>query len=222
MFRPLLTYVSSYKNQFQETGFIASGGFGNVFKAIHKLDEVEYAIKKIVVRPERVKTIIHHLEEVKTLAKLNHTNIVSYKQAWIEPMSRPDVPQLPSINKSETYNSNGNKISYSTKNSLTEYKSHILMKHINKESYKCLSNQKCLNYNKITNENNVQIYNSNSDVVSFRSDNELCDISIKSDIDKNIVGISRTNTEESFSSDDSFDDCRIHQYSTRKVNLYYT
>ncbi|XP_014217197.2 eukaryotic translation initiation factor 2-alpha kinase 1-like [Copidosoma floridanum] len=92
--RPVWSYISLYQDQFIETGFIAGGGFGSVFKAKHKLDEVEYAIKKIIVKPGKIKTIIHYLEEVKTLAKLNHSNIVSYKQAWIEPYTAPCLPQL--------------------------------------------------------------------------------------------------------------------------------
>lgn len=81
---------SRYHREFLEISFIGAGGFGNVFKALHRLDGIEYAIKKIKVRSGRVKNIMQHLEEVKTLAKLNHTNIVSYKGAWIE-------PRLPSI-----------------------------------------------------------------------------------------------------------------------------
>ncbi|KAF3427411.1 hypothetical protein E2986_07364 [Frieseomelitta varia] len=81
---------SRYHREFQEISFIAAGGFGNVFKALHRLDGIEYAIKKIKVPSDRVKNIMQHLEEVKTFAKLNHTNIVSYKGAWIE-------PRLPSI-----------------------------------------------------------------------------------------------------------------------------
>ncbi|XP_050574605.1 eukaryotic translation initiation factor 2-alpha kinase 1-like isoform X3 [Bombus affinis] len=84
--RPSMIEWSRYHREFQEISFIAAGGFGYVFKALHRLDGIEYAIKKITVRSDRVKNIMQHLEEVKTLAKLNHTNIVSYKGAWIEPM----------------------------------------------------------------------------------------------------------------------------------------
>ena len=77
---------SRYRREFQEIGFIAKGGFGAVFKALHRLDGREYAIKKIIVPSNRaINAISQHLEEVKTLAKLNHSNIVSYKGAWIEP-----------------------------------------------------------------------------------------------------------------------------------------
>ncbi|XP_032689409.1 eukaryotic translation initiation factor 2-alpha kinase 1-like isoform X2 [Odontomachus brunneus] len=81
----LTSEFSRYLREFQEIEFIASGGFGQVFKALHRLDGIEYAIKKIVVLSSRLKTITHYLEEVKTLAKLDHPNIVRYKVAWIEP-----------------------------------------------------------------------------------------------------------------------------------------
>ncbi|XP_051171058.1 eukaryotic translation initiation factor 2-alpha kinase 1-like isoform X3 [Leptopilina boulardi] len=89
---PILDISSSYINdwsryhqEFQEICFISSGGFGNVFRALNRLDGIEYAIKKIVVKSHRVKSVMQYLAEVKTLARLNHTNIVPYKAAWIEP-----------------------------------------------------------------------------------------------------------------------------------------
>lgn len=91
-----MTEWSRYHREFQEISFIAAGGFGNVFKALHRLDGIEYAVKKIVVRSGRVTSIMQHLEEVKTLAKLNHTNIISYKGAWIEPTLPSNfIPSLP-------------------------------------------------------------------------------------------------------------------------------
>ncbi|XP_076245858.1 eukaryotic translation initiation factor 2-alpha kinase 1 isoform X2 [Calliopsis andreniformis] len=93
----LVTEWSRYRRDFQEISFIGGGGFGNVFKALHRLDGIEYAVKKIVVRSGHVKSIMQHLEEVKTLARLNHTNIVSYKGAWIEPtLPLSIIPSLPS------------------------------------------------------------------------------------------------------------------------------
>lgn len=98
-----MTDWSQYHKEFQEISFIASGGFGNVFKALHRLDGTEYAVKKIIVRSGRVKNVMQHLEEVKTLAKLNHTNIVSYKGAWIEP-TLPSffIPSLVSASHSQS------------------------------------------------------------------------------------------------------------------------
>ncbi|XP_043476228.1 eukaryotic translation initiation factor 2-alpha kinase 1-like isoform X1 [Leptopilina heterotoma] len=80
---------SRYHQEFQEICFISSGGFGNVFRALNRLDGIEYAIKKIVVKSHRVKSVMQYLAEVKTLARMNHTNIVPYKAAWIEPSLEP-------------------------------------------------------------------------------------------------------------------------------------
>ncbi|XP_024882771.1 eukaryotic translation initiation factor 2-alpha kinase 1-like isoform X2 [Temnothorax curvispinosus] len=76
-----------YHEEFQEISFIARGGFGEVYKARHRLDGIEYAIKKITMPTDRIEIIQKQLNEVRALAKLNHTNIVSYNAAWIESSS---------------------------------------------------------------------------------------------------------------------------------------
>ncbi|KAI4498947.1 hypothetical protein M0802_006122 [Mischocyttarus mexicanus] len=95
--RFLMVEWSRYHREFKEIEFIASGGFSSVFKALHLLDGIEYAVKKIVVRYGQVSTIKQHLEEVQILAKLNHPNIVSYKTAWIEPLVTPVVSCVSNI-----------------------------------------------------------------------------------------------------------------------------
>ncbi|XP_068621184.1 eukaryotic translation initiation factor 2-alpha kinase 1-like [Battus philenor] len=77
---------SRYHKEFEEICFIAGGGFGSVFKALHRLDGVEYAVKKVYIKSSNVNSIMTHLAEVKTIANLNHPNIVNYKAAWLEPM----------------------------------------------------------------------------------------------------------------------------------------
>lgn len=82
---------SRYHREFEELYFIAGGGFGSVFKARHRLDGVEYAVKKVYIRSADVNSIMTHLAEVKTIASLNHPNIVNYKAAWLEPMIENQV-----------------------------------------------------------------------------------------------------------------------------------
>lgn len=77
---------SRYHREFDELAFVAGGGFGKVFKARHKLDGIEYAVKKIVIKSVTISRILTHLAEVKTLASLNHQNVVAYKAAWLEPL----------------------------------------------------------------------------------------------------------------------------------------
>jgi translation initiation factor 2-alpha kinase 4 len=71
---------SRYENDFIELEKINSGAFGAVYKAIHKNDEIIYAIKKIPI--DSPKLLINN--EAKILAKLNHQNIVRYFSTWIE------------------------------------------------------------------------------------------------------------------------------------------
>ncbi|CRL03872.1 CLUMA_CG016997, isoform A, partial [Clunio marinus] len=77
---------SRYHRDFQEIAKIGEGGFGDVWKSKHKLDCIEYAVKKIRVKAKSVKNILNHLGEVKTFASLNHVNIVPYKSCWFEPL----------------------------------------------------------------------------------------------------------------------------------------
>lgn len=86
--------------------FIASGGFGKVFKAKNRLDQVVYAVKKIPLKYENVQTFERKLNEVKTLAKLNHPNIVQYKAAWLEPLinmaSLPSSPEVTNFSSTDS------------------------------------------------------------------------------------------------------------------------
>lgn len=77
---------SRYGREFEELDFIAGGGFGRVYRARHKLDGIVYAVKKITIKYQTVNRVLAHLAEVKTFASLNHTNVVPYKAAWLEPL----------------------------------------------------------------------------------------------------------------------------------------
>uniref|UniRef100_A0A182NDC2 non-specific serine/threonine protein kinase n=1 Tax=Anopheles dirus TaxID=7168 RepID=A0A182NDC2_9DIPT len=80
---------SRYYREFEELSYIAGGGFGKVYRSRNKLDEIVYAVKKVTIRSTTIKNVLVHLAEVKTLASLNHINIVPYKAAWLEPLMSP-------------------------------------------------------------------------------------------------------------------------------------
>lgn len=63
-------------NDFTELTPIGSGGFGQVFKAKHKIDKKTYVIKCVKYNSGKVE------REVKALATLNHPNIVHYHSCW--------------------------------------------------------------------------------------------------------------------------------------------
>ena len=68
---------SRYREEFDEGRRLGKGGFGRVVRARHKLDGVDYAVKKVLL------TGSQHVQdravrEAMCLAKLDHPNVVRY------------------------------------------------------------------------------------------------------------------------------------------------
>ncbi|KAM6367389.1 interferon-induced, double-stranded RNA-activated protein kinase isoform 2-T3 [Alca torda] len=86
------TVNERFLDSFENIKPIGDGGFGNVFKATGKLDNITYAVK-------RVSFTKNVLREVKELAKLQHENIVRYCCSWdgydhvIDPYTRQKSDQ---------------------------------------------------------------------------------------------------------------------------------
>ncbi|XP_055374101.1 eukaryotic translation initiation factor 2-alpha kinase [Condylostylus longicornis] len=76
-------FVSRFKLDFDIISCIGKGGFGVVFEAKNKLDDCNYAVKKILL-PDKAEKRNRVLREVRTLANCEHHNIVRYFQAWVE------------------------------------------------------------------------------------------------------------------------------------------
>lgn len=75
---------SRYQEDFVEGGILGRGGYGKVVVATNKLDGNSYAIKKIHFSGVSSTRFSRILREVKSLAHLDHPNIVRYNSAWIE------------------------------------------------------------------------------------------------------------------------------------------
>ncbi|KAJ2506785.1 hypothetical protein IWW47_001412 [Coemansia sp. RSA 2052] len=73
---------SRYHDDFVQLRTLGRGGFGRVFEARNKLDGRQYAVKQIRVKGQV--TADKTLRETKTLASLEHPNIVRYYSSWIE------------------------------------------------------------------------------------------------------------------------------------------
>ena len=78
-----VNYSSRFMNDFDMMQCLGKGGFGVVFEAKNKLDDCNYAIKRIVL-PSKQESRERVMREVKTLANCEHKNIVRYFQAWVE------------------------------------------------------------------------------------------------------------------------------------------
>lgn len=93
-----------YARDFSELEIVGKGGFGKVYKVKHKLDGSFYAVKRIAVPSAKLAKVQQHgpealnsmLEEVRSLAKFDHANIVRYHNAWLEfttgPLDGAPVP----------------------------------------------------------------------------------------------------------------------------------
>ncbi|KAH7414051.1 kinase-like domain-containing protein [Phaeosphaeria sp. MPI-PUGE-AT-0046c] len=86
-----------YAREFSELEIVGKGGYGKVFKAKHNLDGSIYAVKRIPVSPAKLDKMQKDgsdelgsiLQEVRSLAQFDHTNIVRYHNAWLEFTTAP-------------------------------------------------------------------------------------------------------------------------------------
>ena len=84
--------ISRYRRDFLELKLIGKGGYGKVFSVQHRLDGLKYAVKKIVLSMSSIRKIEREgcsrldrlLQELRTLAKMDHPNIVRYFSGWLE------------------------------------------------------------------------------------------------------------------------------------------
>lgn len=81
-----------YRSEFEELNTLGRGGYGVVYQARHRLDKQTYAVKKVPLSASRLQQIQRKgpseldevLKELRTLARLDHPNIVRYFNGWVE------------------------------------------------------------------------------------------------------------------------------------------
>ncbi|KAF7866713.1 hypothetical protein EAF04_005555 [Stromatinia cepivora] len=86
-------YRSIYNREWEQISLLGKGGFGAVYKVRHRVDDLECAIKKVIITPDQLRNVdtAALLSEVKALAEHKHPNIVNYYGCWIE-MGNEIVP----------------------------------------------------------------------------------------------------------------------------------
>ncbi|OAD62097.1 Eukaryotic translation initiation factor 2-alpha kinase 3 [Eufriesea mexicana] len=99
-------FKSRYLTDFEPVDCLGKGGYGIVFEAKNKIDDCNYAIKRIAL-PNSTYSRERVMREVKALAKLDHQNIVRYFNAWLEcpPAKWQEKQDLQWINKLMSPNS---------------------------------------------------------------------------------------------------------------------
>uniref|UniRef100_A0A2M4AAW2 non-specific serine/threonine protein kinase n=1 Tax=Anopheles triannulatus TaxID=58253 RepID=A0A2M4AAW2_9DIPT len=84
---------SRIQTEFEILSYLGKGAYGDVLKARNKLDNREYAIKRIRL-PARSKQFYKKMtREVELLSRLNHENVVRYYNSWVEAISACDTAQ---------------------------------------------------------------------------------------------------------------------------------
>ncbi|KAJ1980320.1 hypothetical protein H4R35_001173 [Dimargaris xerosporica] len=74
---------SRYFSDFLELEKLGKGGFGSVYRVKNRLDNKEYAIKKVVL-VGKDNPLHKMLREITSLAQLEHPHIVRYYSSWLE------------------------------------------------------------------------------------------------------------------------------------------
>jgi serine/threonine protein kinase len=92
---------SRYREDFVEGTLLGRGGYGKVVVGTNKLDGSRYAVKKVHFAGVASMRFTRILREVKSLARLDHPNIVRYYSAWIEDHSVIEVAPSTSGSASE-------------------------------------------------------------------------------------------------------------------------
>ena len=71
-------------NEFEQLKRIGTGSYSNVYKVSRIEDGKEYALKKVKMTGLSSKEKENALNEVRILASINHPNVISYKEAFID------------------------------------------------------------------------------------------------------------------------------------------
>ncbi|KAF2072307.1 hypothetical protein CYY_006385 [Polysphondylium violaceum] len=111
---------SRFLNDFSQMSVLGKGWSGIVIKAENIYDGIEYAIKRIKVNQ---KLPTKELMEVRTMARLNHPNIVRYFNSWIEEENQIDhygesilFKQQQLQQQYDESNNNNNNVNYNNNN----------------------------------------------------------------------------------------------------------
>ena len=76
-------FISRFNTDYEPVSCLGAGGFGVVFESKNKLDDVNYAVKRVRL-PVNESAKKKVMREVKCLAKLDHKHIVRYFNTWLE------------------------------------------------------------------------------------------------------------------------------------------
>lgn len=77
--------------EFEVMQWLGQGAYGDVLKVKNKLDNRQYAIKRIPLTSRSRQIYKKMTREVELLSRLNHENVVRYYNSWIEAATEKDL-----------------------------------------------------------------------------------------------------------------------------------
>ncbi|KAL3467771.1 kinase-like domain-containing protein [Aspergillus heterothallicus] len=97
---PSTSRMSRYAVEFSEVRILGRGSFGEVYHVKNHMDGQDYAVKKIPLSQKRLEQLQRGnqnqleniMKEIRTLARLEHANVVRYYGAWLEQTHLPRLP----------------------------------------------------------------------------------------------------------------------------------
>jgi len=86
--------VSRFEQDFECLELLGRGAFGSVWRARNRVDHREYAIKIVPYRFSQETDHLEHpvLREVRTVAAIQHPNVIRYHGAWVEVGDASETP----------------------------------------------------------------------------------------------------------------------------------
>jgi serine/threonine protein kinase len=116
--------LSRFRNDFINLGILGKGGYGCVYKVLNRIDDTQYAIKKIIFSNDNDLNDLS-FNEVKIISKLCHPNVVRYHTSWMELDDVSSVssvsPNISSSNIDSVSSNNSIEISYSNASRSNEF-----------------------------------------------------------------------------------------------------
>lgn len=78
---------SRYAQEYHELELLGKGSFGSVHRVRNKVDENEYAVKKVSIPHDKIENV---LDEVRIISRLDHPNVIRFYTSWIEDVDVTD------------------------------------------------------------------------------------------------------------------------------------
>lgn len=67
---------------------LGEGAYSQVYRVRRLEDGIEYALKRVKLRHLKEKEVQNAINEVRILASIKHPNVISYKEAFMEPKTK--------------------------------------------------------------------------------------------------------------------------------------